>query len=77
MNRDGADAVLFYADSSLKAYVGTNGLTCFNIGSTGLYGVVIPLNHLTEPYHAFAGCNVPMPRGMMADGLAEYLAQVA
>lgn len=74
---DSTDAVLFYADSSMKAYGGTNGLTCFNIGDTGLYGVVIPLNHLTEPYHAFANYNVPMLRSMMADGLADYLAQVA
>ena len=74
---DSVDAILFYADGNMKSYGGVNKLACFNIGNTGLYGMVIPLNHLVEPYQAFTGHSIVWLRNMMADGLSSYLAQIA
>ncbi len=40
------DAILFYADASMKGYSGANGLTSFRFGNSNFYGIILPLNYL-------------------------------
>lgn len=46
-SKNGTDALLFYADASMKGYAGTHGATSFRFGTSNFYGIILPLNYVT------------------------------
>lgn len=67
---DSVEAVLFYANRNMKSHASPNGLTCFNFGDTGFYGLVLPISRLVDIH---AGNSIMSIRTSMAISLSNYL----
>lgn len=74
---DSADSILLYANRSMRGYAGVYNKAHFNLGDTGFYGLVLPMNDLVERGGAFVGSSVSTLRTQMTVGLADYLARAS
>ena len=69
-----ADAVIVYSTSPMvMSYASTHRRLAFELGDTGVYGVVLPFNYLVDLTNAFSGCSEAKLRYIMAEKLAAYL----
>ena len=69
-----ADAILVYSTSPMvMSYASTHRRLGFELGDTGIYGVVLPFNYLVDLTNAFSGCSEAKLRYIMAEKLAIFL----